>query len=551
MTEVFKRDNWTVYLDGIIADKHHQGLPDAEVLLDIFQTNGLNAIHKLDGFFNVLFVNEYSQTCYFTSDLFCNRAWYIYKNGKTVSLSSTPLFFSEHNLDISLNRQVLYEQTRLQYSGNERTIFNEIERVHPGRTYSYSFEDGLMFEQAFNFEQQTDPALTLNKCADEITQISRNVISTICNHPKLKQADIRMPLTGGLDSRYILGELLSQGRVPKELYHIILVQADFKSVLEVSNKLKIPSSIINFYDLDTKNLTRRWIERSAGLINFHQHYLLDIKNFSDKAPSVSFDGYLMDTMVGQAIKGVMKNPGAPQIEIFNRTYTGELMLKALFNDSDVLKKQTLNLFHEEISRYKGEPWFKMIIMDMHHRGLHYLGCLGSMMADDMFSCSPGAISSFYHYMASAPFDVAGYKKAYLFSMSKNFPELAAIPGYHGVPFSEMNELRNNINHPLKKNLVRIGTNIKRRASKVEVDITEHAWLRKNKLLKKAHKNVVFDSQLAKDGHIISNGMKQSWSIHQLGGYQAWTLMSLLTSEVAYRLLVKKQSPTEVESWLFS
>ena len=46
------------------------------------------------------------------------------------------------------------------------------------------------------------------------------------------------------------------------------------------------------------------------------------------------------------------------------------------------------------------------------------------------------------------------------------------------------------------------------------------------------------------------GLKLSWHLNEMGGYQGWTLMSFLSAEVAYRLLVKKQSQTEVLNLLF-
>ena len=79
--------------------------------------------------------------------------------------------------------------------------------------------------------------------------------------------------------------------------------------------------------------------------------------------------------------------------------------------------------------------------------------------------------------------------------------------------------------------------------------TEHSWFRRIPVLRALAELLVTHSRLARDGHIRAAGLERCWRLHRLGGYEGWTLFSLLSAEAAYRCLIRRESPdTLLTDW---
>lgn len=546
-----RRAGWTLFMDGLLIQRPSNYTTDAGLALDVFLDKGIYALRELQGFFNILILSTDGEQLYAVSDLLCSRPWYIYRNNSEVAAAPTPTAFAAAGLPMTMNRQALYEQIRLLHTGYDRTLVKEVQRVLPGHAYRFSskgLEEKIVLWQ---FHQNVDHSLSLDECASWVTDLCSQAISGVLTHPTLKNLPVQLPLTGGLDSRHILGELIAQGRTPELLRHVRIQEADYKPVKEIADDLGIPLLAPQLDELNTKQLLKRWSMRSGGLVNVHQYYLLHLKNALPGAPAISFNGYLMDILVGMAAKTSKINPDAPHKSVWNRTYSGPLIRRLLIPGEKYWAKETEQLFLDEISRYKGEPWFRMLVLDIHHRGLHYTGIIDTMLSDEVFSFSPGAGAEAFRFMSAAPHGIAGDKKARLHALRQYFPHLAAFPGTEGRSFSEMNARPEIINNPLLKNARLLFNSLRTGFHEDPAPETEHAWLRQNKDLHQIHKTVVYDSALVKDGYLYEKGLKTSWNLHKKGGYQAWMLMSVLSAEVAYRILVKKHPPDSVISWLYN
>ncbi len=544
------KNGWTLFFDGIYLDSFDHKLSDAERALDLFLDKGIKALQNKNGFFNVLLINENGTTIHFLSDLLCSRPWYLYQQNNTISVAPTPTYFTELDLEMSLNAQALYEQIRLLHTGYDRTLIEQIQRVLPGFSYTIKMDQPLKKERIFSFDQQVDSSLTLDKCSEYIKDLNAEVIKGVLNHPLLKDFKVQLPLTGGLDSRHLLAELLEQEAEIDQLQHILIQKKDFDPVTKIAESLDLPLNFKSLNQLDTKNLLSRWTSRTGGLSNIHQYYLLNLKNTNSDESRISFNGYLMDLLMGMSVKTDKLKSDNPYKAVWNRTYSSPTIRKLLIPDSKKHEIATEALIKEQVSAFNGEGWFKMLMLDIHNRGLHYTGNIDAMLEDEVYSFSPAASLSVYQYAAKAPHSVAGDKKARLHSLQKYFPEIASFPGVEGIPFSEMKIRAEIIESPILKNLKSLFKSLKSGFKKDHAPESEHSWIRKNEDLNTIHHNAILNSELVNDGHINSMGLKLSWHLNEMGGYQGWTLMSFLSAEVAYRLLVKKQSQTEVLNLLF-
>lgn len=544
------KSGWTLFFDGIYLDSFDHKLNDAERALDLFLDKGVEAVQNKNGFFNVLLINENGTSVHFLSDVLSSRPWYVYQQNNTISVAPTPTYFADIDLEMSLNAQALYEQIRLLHTGYDRTLIEQIQRVLPGFSYTIETNQTLKKERIFSFDQLVDSSLTLDECSEYIKDLNAEVIKGVLNHPLLKDFKVQLPLTGGLDSRHLLAELLEQKAEIDQLQHILIQKKDFDPVTKIADSLNLPLNFRSLDQLDTKNLLSRWTSRTGGLSNIHQYYLLNLKNTNSDESRISFNGYLMDLLMGMSVKTDKLNSDNPYKAVWNRTYSSPSIRKLLIPDSKKHEKATEALIKEQVSAFKGEGWFKMLMLDLHNRGLHYTGNIDAMLEEEVYSFSPAASLSVYQYAAKAPHSVAGDKKARLHSLQKYFPEIASFPGVEGIPFSEMKIRAEIIESPILKNLKSLFKSIKSGFKKDHAPESEHSWIRKNEDLNTIHHNAILNSELVNDGHINSMGLKLSWRLNEMGGYQGWTLMSFLSAEVAYRLLVKKQSQTEVLNLLF-
>lgn len=545
-----RNENWTIFLDGIFIHESPNTINDADYALELFLSKGIEAFQEVNGFFNILVISTSGDQVYFISDLLCSRAWYMYENKNIISVSSTPVTFSEIDLEMSISPQALYEQIRLLHTGSNRTLMQEVKRVLPG--FSYKIVDGNKVElnRVTRFKQEIDSSLSLEDCAKLQTDICSNIVKGVLSHEKLKDLPVQLPLTGGLDSRHLLGELIQQDATPDLFCHVRIQEKDYKPVKKIAGELKIPLQAQTLSELNTGDLLLRWMNRSAGLVNIHQYYLFAVKNQISESSSISFNGYLMDLLMGMAVKTDSLTANNPHKPVWNRTYSSPTIRKLLISDEKHWESITEKLFVDEIENYEGEPWYRMLMLDLHHRGLHYTGIVDSMVSDEVFSFSPAASKDIYHFAARAPHNIAGDKKARLNALQKNFPEIASYPGVEGIPFSEMTIRKEIIEHPLKKNLKILAKAVGSGFKSGEKNESEHSWIRNHTELRTIHKTVVNNSELVKDGYLNSRGVKTSWFINEMGGYQGWTLMSILSAEIAYRILVKKQPPNKILKWLF-
>lgn len=540
---------WIVYFNGLLYRDHSNGISDAEHVLSLFEINeNIEQIAALKGSFNIIVIRNDGSRGYIVNDLLCSRSSYWYSLNSVFGASPTPLGFIEAGYPTTLSPQALYEMIRLLHTGFDRTLVSEIKRFLHGEIIIFD-ENGLSERlYTLEFTQDIDNSITTEQAAKWMIDICEAPIRAIKSHPHLNTLPIRLPFTGGFDSRQILGILLDLNKKPDVLSHITLSEGDAAPVRSIAQALQIPLQEDNLFDLDIRDLVTRWIDRSGGLVNFHQFYLLQIKNTGSSGTSISFNGFLMDILLGISIRDLHTSHEKALDNMWNRRYTGKSILKLLFQNESSIKSETKTLFEEEFKHYKGDSRFRMLMLELHHRSLHYTGILDSMLGDEVLSFSPGANPESYDFVRTVPHSIAGDRKAKFYALKKWYATVAKFPFKGGVNVYDKEVSASFREHPIKKNLRILMKNIFSFKTPVP---DEHNWLRENKDLKDIHRRLVDDSALVRDGYLSGFGIQVSWNIHQFGGYQAWTLMSILSAEVSYRVLVRRESKEDVIEWLFS
>ena len=552
LASISKNKSWTIFFDGILFRDYNTSQSDAEFVLSLFEkSENIDDILALEGFYNIILINNSGSIGYFFSDALCSRPQYGYKKGSELAFSPSPTFFREFELDITLNRMHSLEVLRFLHNGNERTLANEIFRILPGHYYKFDESGAIDILPYINFSQSPNEKLTEDEATDWMYEICKKPMEAIFRHPDLKDLDVYLPLTSGLDSRHLLGQTIELGKSPKKLWHVKITNKDYVPVRDISSGLNIPLESPSFFEIEFKMLIKRWLERSAGLVHFHQFYLLNILEHSPNKGAVGFNGQLMDKFLGLAPVTTVKKNGTSLVnQKWAKTYSRPSIMSGLFKDYKELNEALHNVHSEFVDTINGEDWYKMAIYEFHHKSLHYTGITDTMTSDEYFSFSPGASIEALRFIQSVPYSIGGEKRIRLKALEKKFPEIGRFPDEDGVPLIHKKSRPRESVSPIRKNLVPFFKWVFSGFKGDPASNTEHEWLRKSPVLKKIHKRVIFEGLIFKDDFLNGKAAKKSWYIHQAGGFQAWTLMSLLSIEMSYRLLYKKQPIDDIIDWLF-
>lgn len=539
----------TCWFDGLLTEEHADRPSDAHIALEAYRARGIEGLTALEGFYNLCLVDEEDEAAYLLSDPLCSRPLYMYRTDEAVAAAPTPLAFAEWDLPMHLSRTGLYGIFRFLHSSGRQTLVDEVERVQPGLLYRFDADSSVTTERVHSLDYDVAPDMTLNEATEWLKSSFGSVIRGILDHPRLDDRPIHLPLTAGLDSRHILGELLDQGHPPDRIRHVYIREDEYAPVRQIAEGFDLPLYCVPIDELDVPTLTRRWMERSGGLVNVHQSYLLHLAQHDESTATLGFNGYLMDWFLGIAPRDhpAPDNAVGP---LWNRTYTRPNMLRALFSDEKDLQPPVRARLESIVESVDGPAWYRMMMGDFHQRGLHYTGVIDPMLADDAMYVSPGAHPWSLEFVKTAPKDVAGERRARLEAMRRYFPALAAYPGPNGVPYADRRLLEKVKSSKFEKVL----PIVKAAATGFRSDPapeSEHEWLRRIDPFHVMHRRAAFDSALVRDGHLRGWAVTGAWYLLRAGSFQAWTLMSHLTAETAYRLLVKQQSLDEVTEWLWA
>ena len=547
-----RRDGWHLYFDGVLTSGRSSGQSDAETALQRFLEGdrSFDVLHALEGFYNVLLLHPARPEAYLFSDPLCTRPWYVYRRGATVAAAPTPLAFADWGLPMSLSRDGLYDTFHALHTANGRTLVNEVQRVQPGQFYRAEGNGAFEARAYRSFSYRPDDTVGVEEAADQIKGVLQSAVGGVLRHPRLRSKPVHLPLTGGMDSRQLLGELLAQERPPAALRHVRFREKDYRPAERIAQGLDLPMRAVPVSALDGPRLVERWARRSGGLVNVHQFYLLHLMTETPPGGAVGFTGYLMDLLLSLSSQRFIVSMTDPARAVWERRYTGPAMMRLLLPDARRLAARSLQRLRRGAAAFDGPPWFRLILLDLHRRGLHYTGILDPMLADEAFYFAPGAHAQALRFLETTPFEVGGDRRARLRAMQKYYPDVAAFPDSYGQSYLGRRVFRKPPGDgpwdDAKDMLRAVATGFRHDPAPE----TEHAWLRRIPYLHHMHRTAAHDSALVHDGHVRGLGAQASWGLLRAGGYQAWTLMSLLTAEVAYRLLVRQEPLSGVLGWLF-
>jgi hypothetical protein len=334
-----ENDAWLLLMEGVLVPLVDDGRSDAAAALAAFTARGVEGLHEIEGFFNILLLRKDGSELHFLGDVMATRPWYSYRDGPTLALAPTPLFFAELGLGMSPDRQGIFELLTFHHPMGARSLVREVQRIRPLHSYHRSEEGELATRPTFAL-RKTQRMNDAREAAARFRSDISAILGDLLRHPRLGDRAIHLPLTGGMDSRHILGELLDQGRPPELIRHVRWVESEFRPVERIAEKLGLPLEAPRIPELDLAFLSDLWMRRSAGLLHFHQVYLLFISSKLPPAGVLGFDGYLMDRFYGLVLPRGFDPDGDPRDMFWRRSAVPPIQRRWFFADADELARES-------------------------------------------------------------------------------------------------------------------------------------------------------------------------------------------------------------------
>ena len=222
--------------EGILTGGREDGRSDAEVALDAYERDGLAGLDSLEGFYRLAVIDAQSHRAFIVSDPLATRPLYIYRSPQSAGVAPTARFFQECGLSMHLDQQGLYQTFRFYHPVGRRTLVEEVLRSRPLTVYEIH-ADGRVIEQGpGRIAKEPDDAIDLDRAADQIKERMEKILRGILSHPLLQGRAVHLPLTAGMDSRHILGELMKQGHTPEMLHHVRIKPNEYGPVRSIAGR---------------------------------------------------------------------------------------------------------------------------------------------------------------------------------------------------------------------------------------------------------------------------------------------------------------------------
>lgn len=176
---------------------------DTELLLAMYQRDGLDFVKSLPGMFAFAFWNDKKKVLEGARDPFGEKPFYYAfgKEGQFVFCSEIKGILSSGLVDESIDRKTLAHYLKFGYSPAGSTIYRNIKSIPAGYSFQLT-KDGLELKKYFELSTDRKESITINDAIDEF----HNKLDQSIEKQLVADVEIGAFLSGGLDSSTIVAK---------------------------------------------------------------------------------------------------------------------------------------------------------------------------------------------------------------------------------------------------------------------------------------------------------------------------------------------------------
>ena len=292
---IYFNKNWMFWFKGyfFIEDNYYTGKAACEIISGKLTTEGVGNPDVLNGIYQCVMFNKDKQKMFVVNDRFGFHQLFYF-------ISKAVFFIGDDFWEVARNagaREIdevsLLEFLQFRFVSGKYTLAKDVFCIEPSSVYSVDFSIPIVAIKRKQYWQfRYNPTIGSKAIAEERIYNTLNGIIGKYKKSVFGDKEIGINLTGGLDSRYILG-LLLQNNVPKEKIR------SYTFGSSTCGDLKIAREITSF--LGVKNHEEIFDEYFTDFF--------DNKNIMDILKDIGFFTYYLQGYGFKKLNGMYKDVG--------------------------------------------------------------------------------------------------------------------------------------------------------------------------------------------------------------------------------------------------
>ncbi|SYZ73051.1 putative Asparagine synthase (glutamine-hydrolyzing) [Candidatus Zixiibacteriota bacterium] len=233
-------------------------------LIDIYRASPDNWPEKIDGSFNAVIFDLEHKRVTIGNDRFGHRHLYIFEDDRYFLFATeVKAFLAYENFKKALNNNAVADYFNYGYLMGDKTMFSGARKL-PGASL-LNYQNGqISVRQYWDYHYGEESRQPIPEMIEEVDALYGQII-----RKRIGQArNIILPLSGGLDSRFILHHTLLAGHNPRTFTHGIKGCLDYKVAKDVARFLKLEH--FRFIEIDP-----RWIAQYSEQMIFLSDGMMD------------------------------------------------------------------------------------------------------------------------------------------------------------------------------------------------------------------------------------------------------------------------------------
>jgi hypothetical protein len=521
-------------------------------IIDLYLKNKVDLHERIDGSYNVAIFNSETKEALIFNDRFGHRQLYYYEDSD-IFLFSTEMkaFLAYDSFPREINIDAAADFFNYTYPLGDKTFFKSVKLLRGGHRISYS-SDSVAVKKYWDYKFEAEPAQTLPEMIEEVHDIYPDIIKKQARDAK----DIVIPLSGGLDSRFILSHAVQAGYQPHVFTHGRKDCLDHQIAKMVVKTLGVK----NYGFIEIK---------PSWLIDYCESYVKMSEGMNNTCPSVLLGisaQYKLPPESTAFINGIFGGPtnfGSPYYKLSDITdkLTHEEKLKRLSVSlaGGEIDETLYEVFEPEIKRRFRERFTPSIDEEFSHslsvsplfchqkdvffiknriaRHMNQIDC-HRYVWHDHFALADDRLVDFFIKLPANLKPSRRFLKEYFLA---KLPELAAIP-YQATGvnlYRQPSKLKAQI-HSYKGKLLYYAERISGGRLRF-YDKTRYQhfnqWYRADKKIPKFYEDILLDDKTVRRGYYNKPRLQVMLKKQRRGGSLIFELSSLLAFELFHRYFV--------------
>ena len=249
--EIVKTRQYIIIVEGKIYDIDHVNNKEFlehidKLYLSANPENDLSYFHQLDGEFNIFILDKKGQNHFFINDFLGRLPAYVYQ-GQQFILSRDIFVLDKITTGLMFDEQSVYQFLRMGYPLGDRTLFNDIKRFPAA---------GILTINESNINIKSSPP---DLSAMEASDSSKNpegelyeLFKEALKNRLEKEKKVVLSLSGGLDSRLIMGEIINTK------YPVDYASFEYENAI-IKNDIAVVKQLAKLYDRSPQYYTlKEW-----------------------------------------------------------------------------------------------------------------------------------------------------------------------------------------------------------------------------------------------------------------------------------------------------